>query len=162
MSIRLRLTLLYSAILAITLIAFSATLYFAQSRLTLDAIRATLARQAEGYANLERRFPRRPDDRRPDESSNLTLTLPGRWTQTRNPDGTLAARSADLSDTALPLGDAGLKTVQSGATWFETTRLDDEPLLIYSQPILVQNRIVRIVQVAASLQEREQIGRAHV
>jgi signal transduction histidine kinase len=156
MSIRLRLTFLYSAILTLTLIAFSATLYFAQSRFTLDAIKATLARQAEGYANLERRFPRRPDDRRPDESSNLTLTLPGRWTQTRNPDGTLAARSADLSDTTLPLGDAGLKTVQSGATWFETTRLDDEPLMIYSQPILVQNRIVRIVQVAASLQEREQ------
>ncbi|MBI5652166.1 MAG: HAMP domain-containing histidine kinase [Chloroflexi bacterium] len=156
MSIRLRLTFLYSAILALTLIAFSATLYFAQSRFTFDAIKATLMRQAEGYANLERRFPRRPDERRPDEAPTFTPTLPGRWTQTRNPDGTLAARSADLSDTALPLGDAGLKIVQGGAVWFETTRLDDEPLLIYSQPIFVQERFVRIVQVAASMQEREQ------
>ena len=43
MSIRLRLTLLYSAIVALTVIAFSVALYVAQSESTLDAIRGELA-----------------------------------------------------------------------------------------------------------------------
>ncbi len=46
MSIRLRLTLLYTAILAITVIAFSSILYIAQTQTTYAGIKANLARQA--------------------------------------------------------------------------------------------------------------------
>lgn len=152
MSIRLRLTLLYSAILALTLIVFSTALYVTQARVTFDAAKNTLARQAEGYANAERerRFPRPPD------SGAQVMTLPGRWTQARNPDGTVSARTADLADTVLPLDDSGLRSVQGGTTWVEVARVDDEPLLIYSQPILVQGRLTRIIQIATPFTEREQ------
>jgi len=152
MSIRFRLTLLYSAILALTLIVFSAALYATQARVTFDAARNTLARQAEGLANTERdrRFPR------PSEGLPAIITLPGRWTQARNPDGTISARTADLADTVLPLGDPGLRTVQGGVTWVEVARVDDEPLLIYSHPILIQGRLTRIIQIATPFTEREQ------
>ena len=50
MSIRLRLTLLYTAILAVALIAFSVALYVSQSRITLDIAKNTLAQQAELFA----------------------------------------------------------------------------------------------------------------
>ncbi len=57
MSIRLRLTLLYSAILALTLLAFSTALYAAQARLTYDSIKSNLARQGDAFANPAQRFP---------------------------------------------------------------------------------------------------------
>src|SRR5919199_2217270 len=151
MSIRLRLTLLYSTIVALTVIAFSAALYVTQSQNTLEAIKTTLARQADGFANSPRRFPNRPD-----EPSFPTGSLPGRWTQTRDVNGNVTARTMDLSTTTLPLSDAGLRAVQSGSVWSETARVEDEPLLIYSQPLSAQGRITGIVQVAAPIAEREQ------
>jgi signal transduction histidine kinase len=151
MSIRLRLTLLYTAILALTLIGFSATIYFIQSQVTLDAIRAGLERNAQAQVGGDRRSPPRPDIVPPAYES-----VRGRWTQIRNPDGTVASRTPDLGESTLPLSDAGLRTVQSGKAWTETAQVDNESLLIYSQPILVQDRLVRIVQVAVPLTEREQ------
>lgn len=150
MSIRLRLTLLYSAILAITLIAFSSLLYVTQSQLTFDTIKSTLTHQAQEYLARERRFPRHTDD------SSTANILPGRWMQTRNAAGTVVAHTFDLSDTPLPLSPAGLKAVTEGTSWSETAVVEDEPLLIYSQPVMDQNRVVTILQVAAPIAEREQ------
>ena len=115
MSIRLRLTLLYSAIVALTVIAFSVALYVAQSESTLDPIRGELGQQADRFANA----PRRPDNRGGDFPPPGN-TLPGRWTQLRSADGTITAHTADLISTTLPLSDAGLRAVQSGSTWSET------------------------------------------
>ena len=56
MSIRLRLTLLYSAILALTLIAFSITLYLTQARTTLNASKKELAERAKQWTPPEPRF----------------------------------------------------------------------------------------------------------
>lgn len=149
MSIRLRLTLLYSGILAITLIAFCTLLYVTQAQLTFSTIRSTLARQAQEFIVRERHFPRRADE------NQAATTLPGRWTQTRNPDGTVLARSFDLGDTTLPLSPVGLAAVQAGTPWSETAQVQDEPLLIYSQPVTDQNRVTEIVQIAAPIAERE-------
>lgn len=150
MSIRLRLTLLYSAILAITLISFSTLLYVTQSQQTFDTIKGSLTRQAQEFIVRERRFPRHS------EESGSTATLPGRWLQTRSSDGTIIGRTFDLSDTALPLSPAGLDAVKAGVSWSETAQVQDEPLLIYSQPFVDQNRVPEIVQVAAPIAEREQ------
>lgn len=148
MSIRLRLTLLYLAILAITLITFSAALYVIQSQAMLETTKTTLARQAQEYANLARRFPPRPD------LPPLPATIPGRWTQIRNLDGTVIRRTADLGETTLPLSEAGLRALQSGIPWNETAIVDDDPLLIYSQLIPAPDR-TEIVQIAAPIIERE-------
>ncbi|MCI0475084.1 MAG: HAMP domain-containing protein, partial [Anaerolineales bacterium] len=148
MSIRLRLTLLYIAILAITLITFSVALYVIQSQAMLETTKTTLTRQAQEYANLARRFPPRPDQ------PPLPATMPGRWTQIRSLDGTVIRRTADLGETTLPLSEAGLRALQSGIPWNETSIVDDDPLLIYSQLIPVPER-TEIVQIAAPIIERE-------
>lgn len=150
MSIRLRLTLLYTAILALTLIAFSATIYFVQSRITWDAIQATLERNMRALVLTERRTPSRT------EPAPLFDPSRGRWTQIRNADGSVISRSPDLGETTLPLSDAGLRAVQNGVSWTESAQVDNELLLIYSQPIIAQSRVARIVQVAIPLTEREQ------
>src|SRR5512144_157369 len=151
MSIRLRLTLLYSAIVALTVIAFSVALYVAQSESTLNAIRGELAQQAERFANA----PHLPDNRGGDFPPPGN-TLPGRWTQLRSVDGTITAHTADLISTTLPLSDAGLLAVQSGSTWSETALIEEGAVLIYSQPTYYQGGMAGIVQVAAPISEREQ------
>ncbi|MBM3127164.1 MAG: HAMP domain-containing protein [Chloroflexi bacterium] len=147
MSIRLRLTLLYLAILAVTLITFSAMLYAIQSQAMLETTKTTLERQAREYANLARRFPPRPEMQMP-------MMIPGRWTQIRSLDGAVIRRTADLGETTLPLSDAGLRAAQAGNTWVETAVVDDDPLLIHSQRIGAPER-AEIVQIAAPIIERE-------
>lgn len=146
MSIRLRLTLLYTTILALALIVASFALYAVQSQITLDIVKTNLTRQMDGFSHGLMRSP----------SGNLIPSdgrLPGRWTQLRNLDGTVAARTFDLADTTLPLSAAGLSAVQSGTSWFETATVDDELLLIYSVPLSGQGTQV-IAQAAAPLNER--------
>ena len=60
MSIRLRLTLLYTAILAVTLIAFSTTLYVTQTQATYNGIKANLMRQVSFFTNNGERAPGLP------------------------------------------------------------------------------------------------------
>jgi two-component system, OmpR family, sensor kinase len=150
MSIRLRLTLLFVGILAFTLIAFSVIVFVLQSQATLEATKTTLARQAQEYANFARRFPPRPE-------SSAPGNLPGRWIQVRNLEGIVLRRSADLSDTTLPLSVAGERAIQAGTPWVEEAEVDGDPLLIYSQPIIVTDRPTEIVQIAAPITEREQM-----
>ncbi len=151
MSIRLRLTLLYSFILALTLVAFSTLLYITQSQATYDAITRGLAHQAQDFISRERRASRRPDE--PPPSLGV---LPGRWTQTRNPDGSILGRTADLGTATLPLSPTGLKSVQAGNPWTETTQVESEPLLIYTQPIVANGQVTQIVQIASPISEREE------
>ena len=151
MSIRLRLTLLYSAILALTLIIFSTALYVTQSQATFSSIQETIQHQAIDYANSERRTLSAST-----ALSTTVNTIRGRWTQVRNADGTITGHTADLAEMTLPLTEAGMKSVQNGTPWVETATVDNEQLLIYSQPVMMQDRLVRIVQVAATTAEHEQ------
>lgn len=151
MSIRLRLTLLYTSILALTLVAFSLVLYTLQSQATLETIKAALLRQSRDYANLLRRPPMRHDM----PPMAAPMTLPGRWVQVRSTEGSVMRRTADLSDTTLPLSDAGWRAINNNLPWFETAVVEGEPLLIYSQLIATSERTNEIVQIAAPMSERE-------
>ena len=80
MSIRLRLTLLYSTILALTLIAFSGALYGVQARYTLNVHQRELGKQAQlispGLAHIfaeNLRANPRPDGPRPNPTGRLEL-----------------------------------------------------------------------------------------
>ena len=157
MSIRLRLTLLYSAILALTLIALGTILYITQWRAIFDSIRSDLARQAAFVANaserrlglpepwLSRMLP--PINELPDQESAIRI-LSGRWSQTLSLDGTVTGQSLDLIGTSLPLSEEGLVAVQGSEGWFETVHVDEEPLLIHSLRYTTAAGETEIVQVA--------------
>jgi len=163
MSIRLRLTLLYSAILALTLIAFSSILYITQARATYESIKANLVRQAEAVSAL-RRFPVPPyqppgegvpSDRPQPQADLRGGALAGRWTQTRSLDGTILLRTSDLSNAVLPLSSNGLRAVQDGMGWFETAQVEDQLVLIYSRRAEIFGQ-TQIVQVAFPITQPEQ------
>jgi two-component system OmpR family sensor kinase len=151
MSIRLRLTLLYSTILAVTLITFSLLLYVTQARATYESIRTDLQRQVERFSRTNESFPGPGGPPPPDMPPGASLpsgTLPGRWTQTRDLTGAILARSLDLIGTSLPLSETGLRDVQNGAAWLEIAQVEEQPLLIYSQRYTTWDKTVQIVQMA--------------
>ena len=169
MSIRLRLTLFYTAILALTLIAFSSILYVSQTRATYASIKTNLAGQVTGFIRAIEHAPGpppgqsqtapAPDSPPPDKPIVMDLsssTLPGRWTQTRSITGTVMGQTPDLSGMTLPLSAQGLETVQGGSGWYETAQVDNEPLLIYSLPHTTQNGVTVIVQVAFPIAQPQQ------
>lgn len=166
MSIRLRLTLFYSTILALTLVAFSTTLYVTQTQSTYRSIEANLVRQAGFFTNSSDHAPKPPadgdagaftPDRAPAPGADLPSgALPGRWTQTRSITGTITGLTFDLSGVSLPLSDEGLANVQAGVGWFETAQVQDEPLLIYSTLVITREGAPLIVQVAYPVGQPQQ------
>jgi len=157
MSIRLRLTLLYSAILALTLLLFGVVLYVTVSQVIYSVTRSDLTAQAGSIAvvragNLFEGF-------------KLKLALPQTFTgaatyaQVRALDGTVADQTDNLraSKTTLPLP-ASIDTIeQQGAFGPSVVYVNKKPLLLYSKPIASHDgQVVGILQVARSLQEQDQ------
>ncbi len=164
MSIRLRLTLLYTAILALTLLVFGGSLYVAQRRLTYGNIRSDLMRQAAMMAGPQAPLPDAPHGERPEPGQPIRLepdgSLRGRWSQLRTVDGQVLARSRDLGDTTLPLSEQGLAALTAGKDWFEIAQAEGEPLLVYSRPVAYGNAAGGIVQVAFPVSQPEQALRS--
>lgn len=159
-SIRLRLTLLYTAILALTLVAFSSILYFAQSRATYSSIESNLVHSAQDFVRRGGQGFNEPPGAAPDDARQPpelpSGTLPGRWTQTRSLDGTVEGSTLDLSGSTLPLSDAGLKAVQSGVGHFEFATAEDQPVLTYSAMYADLAGQRHIVQVAFPVAQPQQ------
>ncbi|MDY6875645.1 MAG: HAMP domain-containing sensor histidine kinase [Chloroflexota bacterium] len=161
MSIRLRLTLLYTTILALTLIGFGAILYGSQSQSLLAQEKQMLAGVARGVvnrrlrtehqaANIESRWP--PGD---EKGPNPRFDLPA-YTQLLSLERKVIDRSENLEGVVLPLSDAGWQAVQSGESWVETASVEDERLLIHTAPVIVEDQIAQVVQVARSLASQDQ------
>ena len=156
MSIRLRLTLIYTAILALTLTLFSLLVYFGQSQFFLFFLQDKLVNQA---ALIAETMQSRPQDGAVSTPAQPPIAnsppKPERfevyYVQIRDAQGEVTSRSANLANVTLPLSEAGLTAVQHGEAWLETIALDNERVLIYSRPVSDVPEMPKIVQVALSL-----------
>ena len=166
MSIRLRFTLLYTFILALTLTIFGFALYTLQAQdmlrpLKLD-LRLGASKLAEASLRTDSRlvppeedFPRPPSPF--DEFSNEQTfqTFPEREIgRILDANGNLVSSPFGRQEDALPLSVEGLQAVQNQQDWYETATISDEEMLIYSRPVIVNNEVVYIVQAARPLTER--------
>ncbi|MBN8658399.1 MAG: HAMP domain-containing histidine kinase [Anaerolineae bacterium] len=168
MSIRLRFTLLYTFILALTLTVFGFTLYTIQAQSTLDSLKQDLQMGANKTADAalrsdspdETRNPPPDDGQRPpvsfDEFSNGDFqAFPEREiARILDPLGNLVASPFGREEDELPLSEEGLQTLQGGNEWWQTELVSDEEMLIYSRPVIVNDEVAYIVQVARPLTER--------
>ncbi|HPH94831.1 MAG TPA: ATP-binding protein [Anaerolineaceae bacterium] len=169
MSIRLRLTLLYSAILGLMLICFSLILYFSQSESTLNAIQQDLAFISANLVNEAAWVSMTPPEGTsnpngnppPPMGNNLGGEPAFKQVQEReivrilDPQGSLISSPYNTEGAALPLSDTGLATIRSFNPWHEIVEVDGERLFIYNTPVMVQNRLAMIVQIARPLTERD-------
>ena len=175
MSIRLRLTLLYSAILALTLIVFGAALYTIQAQETMNSLQANLIQSGNGlaqsilnyYLNPNPNPPPRPPG--PPPVSIETLSGDQSFNQLRervivrvlDPNGNLVAspfagQDQDNTIQALPLSAGGLQALKNKQVWWETSSATGDHLLIYAIPVVYHGNVTFIVQVAQSLAQRDQ------
>lgn len=151
MSIRLRLTVLYSLILALTLIGVGAALYFTLARATISSVGNTLADEAQQLLDQKRiLYPRIV------VIPVGAIAAPKTFIQLRSADGDVTARTPNLGDFVLPLSSNGLQAMQTGSTWLATTPVEGRRLLIYSRPIKIGSNTVGIVQLAQSLADQDQ------
>jgi two-component system, OmpR family, sensor kinase len=151
MSIRLRLTLLFSAILALTLIVSSAILYVSVSRLTFNVRQDALVEQAElitssssGFALDQVLLPAGG------------ITTPRTFIQTLTPSGEIVYTSENLEEFPLPLSREGYNSVLLGHSWTEAAETDEGRILIYSQRVNSdQGTFIGIIQVARSIADHD-------
>ena len=168
MSIRLRLTLLYSAILTLTLIVFGVVLYSIQAQDTLNSLKRDISLSSQKLVDATLRTetapppaessheppPPKPFD---EFSSDQTFqTLPEREiARVLDENGNLLASPFGRVEDALPLSAEGLAALQNQHDWWETATVSGDKMLIYSRPIVQNGETVYIVQIARSLAERD-------
>jgi two-component system OmpR family sensor kinase len=157
MSIRLRLTLLYTAILVLTLTTFSAILYGTQlqsilageRRMLADAARRMAEHRGDGPQFEERPSP--PWLLREEDAGDRRFGDRIFYMQFLSLEGQVINRSENLEEIDLPLSDAGWQAVRTGESWVETASVEGERLLIYSTPVVVEGQVTEVVQVARAL-----------
>ncbi len=166
MSIRLRFTLLYTLILALTLTIFGVALYTVLAQDTLNSLKLDLRQGANKLAEAAlrtRSTPRPPvtGSAPPpvpfDEfSSDQALqTFPEREIgRILDKNGNLITSPFGRQEDALPLSAEGLRTLQSQKEWWQTAVVSGQKTLIYSRPVILNGQVVYIVQDARPLTER--------
>lgn len=171
MSIRLRLTLLYSAILTLTLLIFGVALYFVQAQDTLNFLEQDIIRSSgkvtESLLRPEGDSPMRdgdgdrgghPPEAFGDFSDEKTFKDLREREIVRILDGSgnlIASPNGRVED-ALPLSEEGFTTLQNQEDWWETNEYNEEEMLIYSYSVVQDGELLYIVQIARPLAERSQ------
>jgi signal transduction histidine kinase len=150
LSIRLRLTLLFTAVLAGTLLLFGIALHALLARTLMaagDRMTATQARLVSHEAVQVQ----------PDGTLAVRLRpskVFGRYILTQVVDvrtDQVVARSSNLGRESLPVTTVTMSAARKSESWVETVRVEDLRLRVFSVPVIADGRPVAVVQVARSL-----------
>jgi heavy metal sensor kinase len=157
-SLRFKLTLWYVLILGILLISFSSFLYFTLSKSLYRDVDNKLRSLAEliasesasplskfGFGNIDQAL-----------ETSMDLKPIGKFIQVLDESGQIGRKSENLKNIQLPISLSALKNASQGLITFETNRsFENPPLRIVTFPVLENNHINKIVQVASSLEDLE-------
>ncbi|TMC59338.1 MAG: HAMP domain-containing histidine kinase [Chloroflexi bacterium] len=160
MSIRFRLTLLYSALLAIVLTFFSVVLFAAVAfRLNNDLDRELDTRREQVESAIQDAVRREPllflrTGRINVQQSIDIFAAPGIFVQVlRASDAQVVGASENLGSQTLPHGDDVLAPARNGESTYSIFTTDNHVRFrVLSAPISLGGRVIGITQVAASLQ----------
>src|SRR5919199_349113 len=157
MSLRLRLTLFFTVVLAASLLGFSILLYALLDRALDVDLDHTIASKAEDVARTSRirgEFPVRP--RRIRLPHIDAFAAPEIYIQLLDPEGQVLDRSANLGEHQLPLTPDGLANGREGDPTWDTVRLAGQRLRMYTAPLLIDDEVTGYIQVARSVADNEQ------
>lgn len=170
MSIRLRLTLLYSVILALTLILFSAVLYAAHGRSTMAIVENDLENSAAKVVLAWVRFHRDWDRRPPPGFDTDTYAaeaqsalqplvreeIPRDAVHILDAEGNQLDLPINEQTDRLPISDEGMAQLQAGNAWQEIAQGKDARWLAFNIPVITEESdVIGIVQIARSLADRD-------
>lgn len=176
MSIRLRMSLLYTAILLLTLAVFSGALYIAQARHSLNIVEQDLAESARKMEVAWTRFhrewppPSPPEDL--DEYSAgaeqaLRVTVRGAASldvvSMLDEEGNPLPRSSNATDQdvgAFGISEEGLAEIHNGRSWMTINEGADARWLTLNRPVIWNESIIGILQVSRPLADRDRSMRS--
>src|SRR4030042_33558 len=158
-SIRFKLTLWYVLILGILLISFSSFLYLTLSKSLyrdvdnkLSSLAKLIASESAsplskfGFGNIDQAL-----------ENSMNLKPVGKFIQVFDESGKIGGKSDNLKNLQLPISLNALKNASKGLVTFETNRsFENTPLRIITFPVVENNHVTKIVQVASSLEEVEE------
>ena len=149
MSIRLRLTLIYTAILALLLLLLNVTLYIGQTQAMVRGDQFFLRSEAE---RIMKAWPVPPPP------NKEPIPPPGRsreiYVQTRDLNGDVLETDTNLAGLILPLDNDDLLTLQQGERPIETVTLDSEDFLVYTDLLRKPDLSPTIIQIAMPISHR--------
>jgi len=160
MSIRLRLTLWYTTVLAAIIIVFSLALYYLLTLTLLNSIDHQLETSANQVA----------------QSARLRLSLvsmstvleipeidafatPGLYIQVYDADTGQVIRSRTMGEGALPLDSETWATILDRQPERKTTKVGGTQVRVHSVPLIINDQLIGAVQVGAPLAQLEQTQR---
>src|SRR4030066_26324 len=157
-SLRFKLTLWYVFILGILLISFSGFLYFTLSNSLYRDADKKLRSLAElissestsplskfGFGNIDQAL-----------ETSMNLKPIGKFIQVMDESGRIGRKSDNLKNVQLPVSLRALKNASQGMTTFETHRsFEGIPIRILTYPVFENRQLMKIIQVASSLEEVE-------
>lgn len=158
MSIRLRLTLWYTTILAVVVVILGTALYYLLTLTLLTGIDEQLEASATRVADAARitlsPFFLEQVIELPDLNMYAT---PGVYIQVVSVDsGQVVGRSDNLGEAALPVDKEDIPTMLDGRSLVETRTVGAQRLRIFSLPLSFNGRVEGVVQVATSLAQVDQ------
>ena len=167
MSIRTRLTSLYTIILTLTLTIFGIALYTLQAQDTINSLKKDLIFSANRFADATQKTNTRPLP--PPDVGNIPPLPFDKFSSEQefqfvserelvrvlDINGELLASPFGREGDELPLSQEGLTALQTQNEWWEIARVSDERMLIYSRSVFINNEATNIVQVARPLTERD-------
>jgi heavy metal sensor kinase len=157
MSIRLRLTLWYSGLLAIVVTIFSLLLYGAVAFNLRNEIEAELEAQRDQVetallTSFRQRFPGRAPLIIPRDVFSTTDIL----VQISSPDGIALAHSENLGNLSLPHDPAVFAAARNKQFVYSTFVTDERGhFRLLTAPLMIDKTVVGIIQVASSLRRNE-------
>ncbi len=163
MTVRLRLTLWYTALLGVTLIIFSVIVYSAlaanlRSQLLEESIRQAQLVSRAIAAQIERNLALR-DLTLPD----LDYFASSIGVQLVTPQGSVVRKSNNLGDLIIPSYEQALPDILNGKSHTYFTSIDRNLLFVYSEPLLINRQVEGMVQIIRPLNPLEnalrQMGR---
>lgn len=159
-SLRFKLTLWYVLILATLLVSFSSFVYLTLSRILYRSVDSKLESLAglivSETASPFSKFGFRSMDMDQILEASLNMRPIGKFIQVLDESGQIGQKSDNLKDVQLPVTLNALRNASKGLITFETSRtLGNTPLRIVTLPVIENNHVTRIVQVASSLEDVE-------
>jgi two-component system OmpR family sensor kinase len=158
MTLRLRLTIFYTILLGLTLIAFSAVVFVLLQNSLMAEVDRVLISSASQVENqiitnaTERTFPG-GSILTFDASPIREFSTPGIYIQILDMQARIVAQSANLSGEIMPLNPDLLQAALAGQPTMTTTNpgRPAEPLRVLTKPLIVSGSIRGLVQVGVSL-----------
>ncbi|GBF32920.1 periplasmic sensor signal transduction histidine kinase [Desulfocucumis palustris] len=155
MSVRLKLTFLYTGVLALTLTIFAGLVYVNMSRTLHNEIDQSIYTKALSVVkSIQIPYPLREILLLPDVD---VFSSPDTYLQVVDEQGRLAAHSRNLGARLLPLSESTLKKALTGKGFYETVRSDNLTLRIYNLPLIVNGKMAGILQVGRTLYQTDEV-----